>query len=59
MKKIKHLSLIGILLIGGVNNAQAAVSGVKITEWMYNPVGSVGEFVEFTNLSSTSVDFTD
>ncbi|MBC7697486.1 MAG: FxDxF family PEP-CTERM protein [Bacteroidia bacterium] len=44
--------------MGTLHNAQAAVSGIKITEWMYNPVGSVGEFVEFTNFSSTSLDLT-
>lgn len=31
-----------------------SANGVYITEWMYNDV----EFVEFTNLSSTVVDFT-
>lgn len=58
MKNIKHAIVMGTLLMGTLHNAQAAVSGIKITEWMYNPVGSVGEFVEFTNFSSTSLDLT-
>lgn len=33
----------------------AATPDVRITEWMYTPVGSSGEFVEFTNLGSTPV----
>jgi predicted extracellular nuclease len=37
--------------------AHAATPGITITEWMYNPVGSPGEFVELTNLGSTAVDF--
>ncbi|WP_431277827.1 lamin tail domain-containing protein [Leifsonia poae] len=28
---------------------------VKITEWMYNPVSSSGEYIEITNLSASSV----
>jgi len=34
---------------------------VFITEWMYKGVGpndGVGEFIEFTNLGTTAVDFT-
>ena len=58
MKNIKHVIVMGTLLMGTLHNAQAAVSGIKITEWMYSPVGSVGEFVEFTNFSSTSLDLT-
>lgn len=29
---------------------------VRITEWMYGPVGTAGEFVEFTNVGSTPID---
>jgi predicted extracellular nuclease len=36
--------------------AQVYASGVYITEWMYS--GANGEFVEFTNLSGSVVDFT-
>ena len=35
----------------------AATGGVAISEWMYNPVGSPGEFVELTNFGSSAVDF--
>nr|WP_236778795.1 lamin tail domain-containing protein [Agromyces seonyuensis] len=36
--------------------AQAAdASDVRITEWMYNPVNSSGEFIEFTNLGDAPV----
>ena len=39
--------------------AQAAgTPDVRITEWMYGPGTTGGEFVEFTNLGSTPVDFT-
>jgi predicted extracellular nuclease len=34
----------------------ASASGVFITEWMYS--GTDGEFIEFTNLSGSAVDFT-
>lgn len=36
--------------------AGAAQADVQITEWMYDGAG--GEFVEFTNLGATPVDFT-
>jgi len=36
--------------------AAAAHANVQITEWMY--AGAGGEFVEFTNLGSSAVDFT-
>ena len=35
---------------------QACASNVYITEWMYS--GTDGEFIEFTNLSGSAVDFT-
>jgi predicted extracellular nuclease len=48
-----------VCLAAGCSVAQAASpSGVKITEWMYNPVGSPGEYVEFTNFGPTAIDFT-
>ncbi|HEX5125788.1 MAG TPA: lamin tail domain-containing protein [Rhodocyclaceae bacterium] len=41
-----------------LSTAQAtSPTGVKITEWMYNPLGSPGEFVEFTNFGPTAVSF--
>ena len=36
--------------------ATAAQADVRITEWMYS--GGSGEFIEFTNLGSSAVDFT-
>ncbi len=38
--------------------ASAAHADVQITEWMYNGAGKTGEYIEFTNLGSTAVDFT-
>lgn len=35
--------------------ASASANGIYITEWMYN---GAAEYVEFTNLSSSTVDFT-
>ncbi|RDV45148.1 hypothetical protein DOE76_07690 [Leifsonia sp. ku-ls] len=46
----------GALAIALPSAAQAASTpDVRITEWMYSPSGSGGEFIEFTNLGSTSV----
>ena len=40
--------------------AQIASGGIVISEWMYNGAGTsnMGEFVEFTNTGTTSVDMT-
>ncbi len=40
--------------------ASAAQAQMRITEWMYNGAasGSVGEFVEFTNVGSSSINMT-
>lgn len=40
-------------------SATATLSGMKITEWMYNSsqTSGLGEFVEFTNFGPTSVNF--
>ena len=54
MKHLKHIALTALLTMGSLVSAQAQV---RITEWMYNPANSVGEFVEFTNMGSTAVDF--
>lgn len=35
----------------------AASAQVRITEWMYSPVVSAGEFVELTNMGGAAVDF--
>jgi len=39
--------------------AAAATPEVRITEWMYNPVNSSGEFIEITNVGGSPVDLTD
>jgi hypothetical protein len=51
----------GAMLSGFANTAQASLSGVMITEWLYNPKGTaaLGEYVEFTNFGPTPVDFTN
>lgn len=47
---------VGVLALALPTAAQAAdTPNVKITEWMYNPVHSSGEFFEITNLGSTPV----
>lgn len=38
--------------------APVASANVYITEWMYNGNGETGEYIEFTNLGSTAIDFT-
>lgn len=38
--------------------APVASANVYITEWMYNGNGQTGEYIEFTNLGNTAVDFT-
>jgi len=35
----------------------AAQADVQITEWMYNGANATGEYIEFTNLGSTAVNF--
>ena len=50
---ISKLLFAALLSAGIVNAAQA---NVYITEWMYSGAG--GEFIEFTNLGTSAVDFT-
>jgi len=38
--------------------ATQANAAMTITEWMYNPGTTGGEFIEFTNLGTTAVDMT-
>lgn len=55
-KKWLRLGLAAALAAGTLSSvAQAAVANVKITEWMYK--GGDGEFIEFTNLGATAIDF--
>jgi hypothetical protein len=45
------------LSIGLSSTAGAAtIPSLKITEWMYNPVNSSGEYIEITNLSDSPID---
>jgi hypothetical protein len=44
------------LLAGAMSLSFAAHANVQITEWMYSGTG--GEYIEFTNLGPTAVDFT-
>ena len=46
--------LLAALLVAGF--ASQAQADVRITEWMYS--GGSGEFIEFTNLGTSAVDFT-
>lgn len=50
-----------VLAASGAAQAVTAAPNVRITEWMYNTsetTNKLGEFVEFTNLGSSAVDFT-
>jgi predicted extracellular nuclease len=55
-------SLRSFLFAGAVLSSAAfapvASAEVYITEWMYNGNGETGEYIEFTNLGSTAIDFT-
>ena len=42
----------------GAAAAHAADGGIQIAEWMYNGNGATGEYIEFTNLGTTAIDFT-
>lgn len=48
---LRHLAPLALMA------ATAAQANIQITEWMYNGNGPTGEYVEFTNLGSTPVDF--
>jgi hypothetical protein len=52
MKSSKKMMMVLMVLAMGIS-AQASM---QITEWMYS--GADGEFIEFTNLGSSSVDMT-
>lgn len=40
-------------------SAVVSVPNIQITEWMYNGNGATGEYIEFTNLGESAVDFTN
>lgn len=52
MKKMKQALTVAL----AVAAAAPAMAQVQITEWMYS--GNSGEYVEFTNLGASPVDFT-
>jgi predicted extracellular nuclease len=52
--KLRHLAPLALMPLMAATSAQA---NIQITEWMYNGNGPTGEYVEFTNLGSTPVDF--
>jgi predicted extracellular nuclease len=60
MKKSLVYLLVGSsALVAAAGTATASsIPDIRITEYMYNPVNSPGEFVEFTNLGTTAVDMT-
>lgn len=53
---VAALATTASLAIGWSGAADAATPGLTITEWMYSPAGSSGEFVEITNLGDSPVD---
>ncbi|WP_424194335.1 lamin tail domain-containing protein [Ampullimonas aquatilis] len=57
-KTIWQLMLVMALGSTAIQPAHAALTGVKITEWMYNSVNATGEFIELTNFGPTAVNFT-
>ncbi len=54
---MKNFDKAVVAALVAISSMTAAQAQVRITEWMYNPANSVGEYVEFTNLGSTAVDF--
>ncbi|MBL8267866.1 lamin tail domain-containing protein [Steroidobacter sp.] len=57
VSSLRQFILAGAVL-GSAAFAPLASAQVYITEWMYNGNGTTGEYIEFTNLGSTAVDFT-
>jgi MYXO-CTERM domain-containing protein len=47
----------GLLTVAALS-ATPALAQIRITEWMYSQVNSVGEFVELTNVGNTPIDMT-
>jgi len=50
-------SLARTLTLAALAATSAAQADVQITEWMYNGANATGEYIEFTNLGSTAVNF--
>ncbi|MDP2071304.1 lamin tail domain-containing protein [Methylotenera sp.] len=53
---IRHLFLAAIITSAFVQNAHAANTDIKITEWLYTAASGASEFMEFTNLGTSSID---
>jgi predicted extracellular nuclease len=53
----KYVGGLAAALMFTANSATAGPM-MRITEWMYAPTGTLGEFVEFTNVSTSSIDMT-
>ncbi|PPD19355.1 MAG: PEP-CTERM sorting domain-containing protein [Methylobacter sp.] len=54
-KKFSRTAAYGVLAASALFASSASASNVAITEWMYNG----DEFIEFTNLSNSVIDFTN
>lgn len=49
---------LGSALLLSISITTAASAQMRITEWMYNPSGTGGEFIEFTNVGNAPIDMT-
>ena len=56
----RFIARLSAILLAALGTAGAHAATVEITEWMYNGLGSgsIGEYVEFTNTGSSSVNMT-
>ena len=57
-KRLAHRSMFAAAALAAGLLSQAASAQVYVTEWMYNGNGKTGEYIEFTNLGASAVDFT-
>jgi predicted extracellular nuclease len=57
LENIMNKTLLGLIAALAAVGAAPAHAAIQITEWMYSPGSSSGEFVEFTNLGLGAVDF--
>ncbi|MBX3433951.1 MAG: lamin tail domain-containing protein [Pirellulales bacterium] len=57
---LQRTRLAAIVALGIFSAAPSASAAMRITEWMYNgrATGSIGEFVELTNLGGSPIDMT-
>jgi len=58
MRSIRLLAALPAVVLGFFAVAPAEAATIQITEWMYNPAGTGGEFIEFTNMSNAAIDMT-